>query len=509
MDSLLDLRKKLAALPADDSVVAGKRAQLDRILTECLGLEVRIEILQAEVVPGETMNLHQTVVVHSKVPVRWLEVHYPSIHEEIKKPVALVADQSASIDSQQMLPPDTALSQPYWLREESTPGMFRVADASLIGRPENPPVFPVEQVFEIGGQTLTVPDQPVQVTTNVAAIKKFRRMDVIPPVSLKFDTEVALFAPGASNTVTVEITAARDGLAGTVQLETPSDWQVSPARQSFQLATTGDHAAFQFTLTAPAESTTAKVIASAEIGGVRYRNAREVIDYPHIPLQLLQPPAALKVVSLDLAIRGKNIGYLPGAGDSIANDLQQMGYQVTVLDDSDLTTDKLSAFDAVVTGVRAFNVRTQLASHLPALYSYVQNGGTVVEQYNRPDGLKGGQPTPYSLHLSSQRVTDETAAMTFLVPDHPVLNVPNKITAADFNGWIQERGIYFPDEWDAAFTPILACHDPGEAPLKGSLLVAHYGKGYFVYTGLVFFRQLLAGVPGAYRLFANLVSLGK
>jgi hypothetical protein len=224
---------------------------------------------------------------------------------------------------------------------------------------------------------------------------------------------------------------------------------------------------------------------------------------------LLQPQASLKAVSLDLQTRGHAIGYLPGAGDSVADDLKEMGYAVTLLTDADLTPEKLRTLDAVVIGVRAFNVRTNLTSHLPALFDWVKSGGTVVAQYNRPDGLKAGPLAPYDLKLSGQRVTDETAAMTLLAPDHPGLNTPNKITAADFAGWVQERGIYFPTQWDDHFTPILACHDPGEEPLKGSLLVAQYGSGYYVYTGLVFFRQLPAGVPGAYRLFANLVSLGK
>ena len=511
VNDLLMLDNKLKALPGD-FVINKKVTQLNNILADCLGLEVRTEIPQAEVVPGETLNLRETAVVHSKVPVQWVATDSSQEKQslqELKPAIDLVQNQVESREVHQILPQNTPLSQPYWLREDSTAGMFRVAEAGMIGRPENLPALSVVYVFKVGDQMVTLLGDAVEVTTNVAAIKKYRRMDVIPPVSLKFASDVALFAPGGTNTVTVEITAARDGMAGTLQLEGPAEWRAMPAQQSFKLGAAGDHAEFQFTITAPATATTAKLVACAEIGGVKYRNAREVIDYAHIPLQLLQPVASVKAVSLDLSIRGKNVGYLPGAGDSIAEDLTQMGYHVTVLDDADVTTDKLSGFDAVVTGVRAFNVRANLAGHLPALFDYVQNGGTLVEQYNRPDGLKGGQPTPFSLHLSSLRVTDETAAMTFLTPDHPVLNVPNKITAADFDGWTQERGIYFPDEWDSQFTPILACHDPGEEPLKGSLLVAQYGKGHIVYTGLVFFRQLPAGVPGAYRLFANLVSLGK
>jgi hypothetical protein len=204
------------------------------------------------------------------------------------------------------------------------------------------------------------------------------------------------------------------------------------------------------------------------------------------------------------------VGYLAGAGDMVADAIKQMGYDVTLLTTEDLTTNRLRDFDAVVIGVRAFNVRTDLVSRLPALFAFVEAGGTLIAQYNRPgNDLKTNQLAPYSLRLSGDRVTDENAAVTFLAPEHPVLNTPNKITQSDFAGWVQERGIYFPNQWDEHFTPILACNDPGESPLQGGLLVAPYGKGWFVYTGLVFFRELPAGVPGAYRLFANLISLGK
>ncbi len=387
--------------------------------------------------------------------------------------------------------------------------MFRVDDPSLIGRPENPPAFPVQQVFEVGGQTLVLPDEPAQILANAGNIGIRRKLDVIPPVSLKFASDVALFSPGAAHSVEVEMLAARAGSSGTLQLEAPAGWKISPASQMFHLTAVGQRAEFEFTVTAPAQSITANIVACAEIGGVRYRNQREEISYPHISGQLLQPLASFKAISLDLAIRGHTVGYLPGAGDSVAGNLKQMGYAVKILEDADLTPEQLRGLDAVVIGVRAFNVRTHLAPQLPALFAYVQAGGTVVAQYNRPDGLKANQIAPFDVHLSGQRVTDETATMTFLAPDHPVLNTPNKITSADFDGWVQERGIYFPDQWDEHFTPILACHDPGEQPLKGGLLVAQYGKGYFVYTGLVFFRELPAGVPGSYRLFANLISLGK
>jgi len=504
--ALLKLHGQLAALKSSDPLVTEKRAQLDRILQHCLGLEVETTISQAEYVPGEIISMRSTASVHSEMPVRWVAMRYPSIKGESQKTIELHPGQVSSRDSQQALPADTLLTQPYWLRGEKATGLFHVDDASLIGQPENAPVFPIQQIFEVGGETLVIADQPMNAAKDSAGEETRRRLDVIPPVSLHFNSEVALFAPGSSRSVEVEITAARANSKGTLQLETPADWKVTPAKQSFTLAKAGDKTQIKFTVTAPAKSEAAKIGASADIGEAHYRSDRMEIRYAHIPLQLLQAPAAVKCVSLDLAVHGGKIGYLPGAGDTVDECLRQMGCTVTELTTNDLTPERLKGFDAVVTGVRLFDTHRNLGPKLDALFSYVESGGTVVMQYNRVDGL---QSTPLTLKISQDRVTDEHAAMTFLAPDSPVLNAPNKITTADFNDWVQERGTYFPNQWDKHFVPILACNDPGESPLRGALLVANYGQGHFVYTGLGFFRQLPAGVPGAYRLFANLISLGK
>jgi len=510
VQALLEIKRRLAGLDQADPVVNEKRGQLDHIIQECLGLTVETTIPDAEVVVGEPLQMHLTATVQStNAPIRWVAARYPTIKTEFAIGADLVTNQPTSRDSTEKLPPDTPLSQPYWLREDHSAGMFRVADPNLIGRPENPPVFPIEQVFDVAGQVLIVPDQPVQLAADRAK-GETRHLDVISPVSLRLSSDVGLFTPGATRPVEVTITSVRPDTIGTVRLDAPAGWQVAPAADSFHLGIAKNQARFTFQVTAPAQPATAHFTAEAETAGKKYENQRVVIDYPHIPLLLLQPPARLKAVCLNLSIRGHSVGYLPGAGDSVADAIKEMGYDVTLLSGNDLTTNRLKDFDAVAIGVRAFNVRTDLVSHLPALFAYVEAGGNVIEQYNRPGrDLKTDQLAPYSLRLSNDRVTDETAPVTFLAPENPVLNTPNKITGADFDGWIQERGIYYPNQWDDHWTPILACSDPGEAPLKGGLLVAQYGKGYFVYTGLVFFRELPDGVPGAYRLFANLISLGK
>jgi len=505
--ALLDIRRRLAALPADP-IVSDKRAELDRIIQACLGLEVDTVADRAEVVPGETVKLRHTAVVRSRFPVRWTAVRYPNTRHAIHKAVELRPNQPVVREGSQVVPAGTPPSQPYWLRTEGTAGLFDVDDPSLIGRPENPPVFPLEYVFEVGGQTLVIADEAMPAADPAAPALR-RRLTVIAPVSLRFTAGVRLFAPGGARPVTVELTAARARAAGTVQLDAPAGWTVTPASQRFRLAATGEHARFTFTVTAPTRLGTAQLGASVEMNGRRFDQQRVEVRYDHLPLQLLQPPARAKAVSLELATRGRHVGYLPGAGDDVAAALEEMGYEVTSLTGADLTPERLRGLDAVVIGIRAFNVRADLAGRLPALFAYVEAGGTVVAQYNTLDGLLPGWLAPFRLRLSRDRVTDEHAPVTILAPEHPVLTTPNRITAADFEGWVQERGLYVPDQWDERFTPILASGDAGEPPLKGGLLVARHGKGYFVYTSLAWFRQLPEAVPGAYRLFANLASLGK
>jgi LmbE family N-acetylglucosaminyl deacetylase len=505
--ALLDLRSKLKNLPADP-VIDDKRRELDRILQACLGISVQTTVADTEVVPGEPLKMRQTALISSSLAVRW-SVRYPALKAEMEKPVDLSAGKSFSRDDVQTLPAETPLSQPYWLREPSTPGMFRVDDPALIGRPENPPAFPVENVFEVGGQELIIPDQPVQILA-----KGTRRLDVIAPVSLSFVQGVGLFAPGGARPAIVEVVAHRADAAGTLSLVTPAGWTVTPATQPFHLTAVGDKAQFTFTVTAPPQPVVAQITADAQIGGSHFDSQRIEISYDHIPVQLLQPTATMKAVCLDLEIRGHNVGYLAGAGDSVAESLAEMGYNVTQLTGADLTADNLKKLDTVVVGIRAFNVRTDLASHLPALFAYVRDGGNLIVQYNTPSRSATPQLGPFDIKLSGDlphnRVTNENAPVTLLVPDHPAFNTPNKIVPADFDGWVQERGLNFPSEWDKThYTALLSCSDPGEAPLTSGLLVAHYGQGYFVYTGISWFRQLPAGVPGAFRLFANLVSLGK
>lgn len=512
--AILTVRSKLQSLPLDP-VIRDKRAQLDRILQACLGLSVESLADKPEVVQGGSLRLRHSISIKSSVPVRWAGLRAANLERPGQAGLGqeLRAGQPLAIESVLRVPSETAVTNPYWLREEGSSGVFRVDNAALIGMPENPPSFPIEFVFEVGGQKLTVTDEPVCVERR-GGKERLRRVDVIPPVYLRFTSEVSLLRPGTTKAVSVEVTAARSEPSGTVQLELPDGWTASPKEQAFHLAQPGDKARVSFNLTAPATPSTGRLRAHAKTGGQVCSTQRIEINYSHVPLMLLQPPARARLVCADIQTRGKKVGYLPGAGDSTAQALEELGYDVTVLAGPDLTPEKLQGLDAVIVGVRAFNERSDLSGHLTNVFNYVENGGTVLVQYNRPNGLKAQPLGPYSLSIQGPapqlRVTDERAPVTLLSPAHAALTAPNRIGPSDFEGWVQERGAYFPSSWEKGhYAALLAMSDPGERPLESGLLVAKHGRGYYVYTGLAFFRQLPAGVPGAYRLFANLVSLGK
>lgn len=506
------IRNKVAALPSGP-LRDTKLRQITTIIQHCLGLYVETEVAQAEVVPGEKIKMRHTIVYPAAHPARLLSISVPGVADKTDE-TPLTANQPVVRDLTWTVPANLPLSQPYWLRDDASPGLYSVADPQLIGQAEAPAAAQAKYIFDVLGERLEISTDVVQIFADPVRGESRRALLVIPPVSLTLVRDVQLFSPESDRTVEVEVNAYRLDQTGTLKLAAPAGWTVAPESQPFHLAAVGDHVRLAFTVHAPSLPGTAAITAEATVGGHTYNTTRQEIRYDHIPFQLLQPPARLKAVCLDLQIRGQNVGYLPGAGDKTVDALNAMGFHVTTLSGADLTPERLRSFDAVVVGVRAFNVRTDIAAGLNALFAYAENGGTVVEQYNTPNELNNPRLGPYPLELSrnlpQQRVTDENAPVTLLVPDHPAFNVPNRITPADFDGWVQERGLNFPVTWDQEhYQTLLACSDTGEAPLKSGLLVAHYGKGYFVYTGLSFFRQLPAGVPGAYRLFANLVSLGK
>jgi LmbE family N-acetylglucosaminyl deacetylase len=504
---LLKLRQSMSGIQ-DESWIAEKKAQLDKIIAGCLGLHVEASTATEAFTPGQTAAIKLEAINRSNVPVTLQEARFPNTGDSNKIDAALPSNELVTKDLSCRIPDDAEYSQPYWLRKPGTLGTFAVDDQKLIGLPENPPALPVEIVLQVNGQELRyLVDTKYRAVDPVAG--EVRSPVVIsPPAFVNVGNSVFVFPTNQPKPVSVRVTAI-GAVKGELKLAAPQGWQVSPASIPVDLKAANAEMATTFTVKPPNQNGEGTLRAIVSIDGRDYSLERIRISYPHIGVQTLMPPAQAKLVRADIRKKGERIGYIPGAGDDVPESLRQIGYSVKMLSEPEITAKNLAQFSAVVLGIRAYNTQDRISNWLPELLDYVKDGGVALAQYNTLADLKTNQLGPYPLEISRDRVTDENAQVRVLAPNNPLMNSPNKITPKDFDGWVQERGLYFPNKWDTAWTPILSCNDPNEKPLDGGLLVAKSGKGFFVYTSYSWFRQLPAGVPGAYRLFANMLSLGK
>jgi LmbE family N-acetylglucosaminyl deacetylase len=503
---LLELRNALTQFN-DKDWGAQKRAEVDSIIAACLGLNIESSATIAAVSAAQPLPIKFEAINRSKVPVQLLAVRMPVSGETFQLDLPLPTDQFVAKDLAPILPKDITWSQPYWLRKPATLGTFAVDDQTLIGLPENPPPFPVEVALRVGDQDLRYSVDTKYRTVDPIIGEVRQALVIAPPVFANLSNPVFVFGDDKPKSLQVRVAASTAAVRGQLRLEAPKGWGIEPASVPVDLKAADAEIFATFTIKPPPKANEGTLRAVVSVEGRDYSFARERIAYPHIGLHVLMPPAEAKIVRADIRKKGELIGYIPGAGDEIPQSLEQIGYNVKILDAVDINAENLKRFDAVVLGIRAYNTQERIASWQPQLLAYVKAGGVVVAQYNTTSDLKTKEIGPFPLEISRDRVTDENAAVRILAPEHALMNSPNKITAEDFKGWIQERGLYFPNKWDPAWTPILSCNDPGEKPLDGGLLVAKSGSGYFIYTGYSWFRQLPAGVPGAYRLFANMVSL--
>jgi LmbE family N-acetylglucosaminyl deacetylase len=503
---LLELRKELSTTDKKDWVVA-KTGEIDTLIAACLGLHIESSTTSATVSAGQTLPIKLEAINRSNVPAQLVEARTPISGQDLRLDVPLPQDQFVAKDLTPALPKDVTYTQPYWLRKPAALGTFTVDNQKLIGLAENPPPAPVEILVRVGDQDLrySVDTKYRSVDPVIGEVRQ--ALVIAPPVFANLQNSVFVFGDDKPKTVQVRVTASTGAVSGQLRLEAPKGWRIEPASVPVEIKAADAETFATFTIHPPSNPGEGTLRAIVKVDGQDYSFARERISYQHIGVQTLMPPAEAKIVRADIKKKGELIGYIPGAGDDIPQSLQQIGYNVKTLDGSEITAENLKRFDAVVLGIRAYNTQDRIAAWQAELLAYVKAGGVVVAQYNTTADLKTKEIGPFPFEISRDRVTDETADIRILAPDHPLLNTPNKITADDFKGWVQERGLYFPNKWDANWTALLSCNDPGEKPLDGGLLVAKSGQGYFVYTGYAFFRQLPAGVPGAYRLFANMVSL--
>jgi LmbE family N-acetylglucosaminyl deacetylase len=490
----------------DDHWRTIKTKQLEQLIIDCGGIFVEAVAQSNSIIPGEKYNANFEAINRSNFPITLASINYPSGKTIVAENKTLAPNEKHTLEATLYSENETN-SGPYWLKEKGSLGMYK-APKAIIGEPETPAPEQVIFNLNLSGTKLSIKRNIVYKYNDPVKGEVYQPLEVLPEVTSSIAEKVLIFSSKDERSIPVTIKAGRDNVNGTVQLNHPDGWEVKPAQPTFNIAKKGDEQTIVFTVTPPKEQSEGYLRPLVSMGDDFFDKELITIDYEHIPYQRVLLPSEAKVVRIDIEKEGESIGYIEGAGDAIPESLRQIGYQVTTIPPSTITYENLKKFDAVVVGIRAYNTVPELAFKQAAFNKYVQEGGTLLLQYNTSHRLVTEDIAPYSLSLSRDRVTDELSDVTFLAPEHSVLNEPNEITQADFTGWVQERGLYFPDQWAPKFVPILGMHDKGAPVTKGSLLVAEYGKGYYIYTGLSFFRELPAGVPGAYRLFANLLSLG-
>jgi LmbE family N-acetylglucosaminyl deacetylase len=504
---LLQAQAAMAAA-GDDPVVATKRAELSEVIRSCAGLWIEATAARPTTVPGGRVRVVTSVLNRSSAAFTLERVEVLGGPAGSRPARALTRNIPSNDTLQVTVSSSAALTQPYWLAKPAGKGSFEVDEPRAIGDPESAPALTARVTLASGASRLTFEVPVVYRWVDPVMGERYRALEVTPPVTARFEQDVYLFADSAPRDVRVSVEATLDAVAGSVRLALPAGWKCEPAAHAVSLGAGGADTALAFRLTpAPGASGTASMRCEVESGGKVYDRRLVRIDHEHIPLQTLLPAAEARLVRADVKRTGTQVGYVMGSGDAVPAALTQMGFAVTLLTDADVEEGgDLSRFDAVVVGVRAYNTRPRLLAHQDRLLAYAANGGRLVVQYQTADNSFDNKLGPLPFKISRERVTVEEAEMRLLKPEHPLLTTPNRIGAADFEGWVQERGLYFASPFDAKYETVLSANDPGEPARDGSVLFARVGKGTFIYTGLSFFRELPAGVPGAYRLFANLVS---
>ncbi|WP_438712229.1 PIG-L family deacetylase [Aquimarina muelleri] len=487
-----------------------KSKEIVEIIASASGLYLEAVTTDANTTKGSEISIKVEAInrSNSNMILESIQISEIGINDFPKKP--LKNNTSNTFEYKGSIPNDFEYTNAYWLNKKGSLGMYNVTDQKLIGKPETE--HKIKAVFTVTIEGVTIPFTKAVVykTNDPVKGEVYKPFEIIPLISASIKDKVIIYANGASKQIPVKIKAGKSNITGTITLTHPEGWQIAPASLDFKLSQKGEEKIVIFQLIAPENQSEGYISPKIKINNEIYSSEVITIDYDHIPYQTILIPSETKVVRLDIKKKGQNIGYIEGAGDVVPESLRQIGYNVTNIDPESITTENIKSYDAIVVGIRAYNTIEQLKFKQQYLLEYVKNGGNLILQYNTNRRLKVTDNLgPYPLKLSRDRVTDENATINFLSPKHPVLNTPNKISDKDFNGWVQERGLYFPNEWSKDYTPILSTKDAGETEKKGALLVAKYGKGYYIYTGLSFFREFPAGVPGAYRIFANMISLGK
>ena len=486
-----------------------KKQELLCVIQSCAGLWMEAMADDFAATPGDAVPIKTTVINRSDRAFKLEKLGLLGISADSTIDIQLRNNEPVTVESTIRIPEDYPISQPYWLRESPRKGLFSTRDQRLIGMAENPPSISVKIHLTLNGNRLEYAVPLLFRWTDRVDGELYRQFEIRPRVTLELEDKVSIFADNNPKEIQVKLKSHSPDARGSIRLNGTADWQIKPTSIPFSFSSKFEEKQVVFHVMPPERAGEAVLTAEAHIDGKAYDRALVEISHPHIKRQVFFPESRMKVVKLDIKKPDRRIGYIMGTGDEVPEGLKTLGYDIFLLTDETLEGEDLSRFDVLITGIRAYNTRERLKYTQPRLLEFVNNGGTLIVQYNVSRGLQTETIGPYPFTLGRDRVSDETAPVSFLNPNHQLLNYPNKITLEDFRGWVQERGLYFAAEWDDHYEPILSAHDPNETENQGGLLFARYGKGVFIYTGYSWFRQLPAGVPGAFRLFVNLISAGK
>lgn len=502
-----------------------KMEELANIIAACAGLYLEAVAETPDATPGSTVKIKIEAINRSNFPIILESFGVSPVIEAgpkmttnewqaDKKVMQFRSDNylqnniGQSIDIEVKLPTDIEYTQPYWLKDKGTPGMYTVKDQQNIGIPDIIRRFKVEFQLSMNGKLVYFDRNIVYKYNDDVKGEVYEPFDIVPDVTTSIVEKVAIFGKKKTKTIGVKVKAGKEKVSGTLQLELPEGWSVTPKSIPFSFNLKGSEQTVNFEVTAPTDSGEATAKSVAVVDGKRFDQEQVYIRYSHISKQQVLKPAEARFIKPEMKTGDEKIAYIMGAGDEVNKSLTQMGYDVTVIKPEEITKENLAQYDVAITGIRAYNTIKELAVKQPILLDFVKEGKTMIVQYNTLDDFVTKDFAPFPLKISRDRVTEENAEVRFLAPGSRILNHPNKITEKDFQGWKQEQGLYYPSEWDKAFTPVISANDKGESPKNGALLVANYGKGHYIYTGLSFFRELPEGVPGAFRLMANMISIG-
>ncbi len=508
--ALVKVYQAVKALPGGNWVNE-KIKELQKIIEACSALYVEATSSQREVVQGDTLKVDFLLNEREDVNVTLKDIKVESFDSTFSS--ALSMNQNISITKEIPVAANKKISQPYWLEYPLVGGTFEVRDQQLIGKAENDPSFEAGIVVNIEGEDFTIKRAVQYKYIDPVKGELFEPIPVLPKIEVNYDKDNYISLNSQKVQSTVHLKSNFGSLpvnTGVIQKYSDSWIKTSNNAQPVSMPMYEKNVSSTFIPQSKSSNSTEEIYASVKNGNDIYDSYTKTISYDHIPTITYFPKAKANLLKLDIKVVGKKIGYIVGAGDKVPQALEQMGYEVKILNEADLNIETLRQFDAIITGIRAYNIYEYLTNRNDILMQYVQQGGNLIVQYLKSNqvGQQKVKVGPYPFTVSSgSRVTEEDAAVTFLLPGNAVLNYPNKITQKDFEGWVQERSTYQALQLDPHYITPIGMHDTGEAESNGSLVIAKYGKGNFIYSGLVFFRELPAGVPGAYRLMANLIAM--